>query len=730
MMKKYKRNKSLFLFWLVLICVLTGCGSKSTGGIPESTSKKIITDDMSKIADVMLVMDESGSMLHSDPDRIAIEGAKLFVDMEKAKDMNLGLVEFSNRVNTTELTDMTDTENREQMKAVLDGVVYDPPAHTDTGWGLLEAEKVFADRPEENQKIILFFTDGRTDIDAGTPGRTTEDSEQDVDTAIKQAQEHGYKIYCIGLNADGKVDEGELSKIAQSTSASYHIADSVDELTDFYSMIIAEIGGSIKIDGSEYEADGEYHEEHFTIDNSNVMEANVVMLSGSQIEDIQIIAPSGELAIQDNPDKVRYAASQTYSMVKLFYPEMGEWTVRVKGVQGDKIKISMIYSYDLDLRVDVFRTKLKKGESEDIDVRLSVGDEVIKGENLYQGLGGFISVTNKETNETTEIDLENFKISLSGTFKGEEYGTYVCTVHVEGNGLFRDSKEFEIIVTEDSAQAIKKIGTIRLRKGKSVKKDLDKYFADPQGNALAYSVECKNERVSAKITDGHILEITGVEEGLAFVVVSAKNNSEITMTQQTDVWVETMGAVLLKTAIPVLLILAAACVIWFLTKGKEKVSGVLDDISVEYTGPDPETGTSKSERYQFPCNMELKTLGKRGATADKLLQILRGYYGSYGTEDQKEAFSRTVDAFKEEASHVRISGSKQPYTIKLTKAGNHVRLLPFDGEKQTVSLNEGSGYNPVMKHEQRIGFQFDKYGKEDTTVPEETLVISMNYKRM
>lgn len=128
--------------------------------------------------------------------------------------------------------------------------------------------------------------------------------------------------------------------------------------------------------------------------------------------------------------------------------------------------------------------------------------------------------------------------------------------------------------------------------------------------------------------------------------------------------------------------------------------------------------------------MELRSLGKRGATADKLLRILKSYYGSYGTESQKEAFIRAVDTFKEEASHVRISGSKQPYTIKLTKTGNHVRLLPLDGEKQTVSLNEGSGYTPVMKHEQRIGFQFDKYGKEDTTVPEETLVISMNYKRM
>lgn len=734
-MGKREKNRIVLLLWMAAMAMfmLTGCLAKNkgiVGGIRENSAQRIVTDEISKTTDVILVMDESGSMVRADPTRIAIEGAKMFVDMEKTSGMNLGLVEFSNKISSTGLLDMSDLQNRENIKTILDGVVYDPPAHTDTGWGLLKAEEVLAERPDENRKIILLFTDGQTDIDVGTPGRTTEDSKRDVVTAISQAQEHGYEIYCIGLNADGKVDEGELTKIALSTSAMYHIANSVEELPDFYNSIIAEIGGAEEQILNEYEADGEYHEEYLTVDNSSVMEANIVILSGNQIEDIKLTAPSGELDIHADASEVRYTSSRTYSILKLFYPETGEWTVSVKGVQGDKIKIGMIYNYNVGLRIDIGRSKLQKTESEDINVQLCSGEDVIKDSALYQGLSGFVSVTKQETGETTKIDLKNDGMSLYGTFRAEDYGKYVCTVHVEGNGFFRDSQEFEISVSEDSAQVAKKLGTVHVRKGKSVKKDLDKYFTNPQGDTLVYEVECGNSKSTAEIKEEHILEITGVEEGISMVTVSAKNNSDIMMTQQVNIKVETIGAVLLKTMLPVLIILAILFLIWSQTKGRECVSGVLDDIFVEYTGPDPETGTSRSERYDLPCNMELRSLGKRGASAQKLLEIIKSYYSSFGTDDQKESLQRIVDTFKDETSHIQIRGSKLPYTITLIKTGNNARLLPFDGEKQTVSLNGGTGYTPVAKQEERIGFQFDKYGKEDTTVPEETLVVSMNYKRM
>lgn len=87
-MGERKKNRIVLLLWMMAMAVfmLTGCRAKNTGtvgGIRENSAQKIVTDEISKTTDVILVMDESGSMVHADPTRFAIEGAKLFVDLEK-----------------------------------------------------------------------------------------------------------------------------------------------------------------------------------------------------------------------------------------------------------------------------------------------------------------------------------------------------------------------------------------------------------------------------------------------------------------------------------------------------------------------------------------------------------------------------------------------------------------------------------------------------------------------
>lgn len=97
----------------------------------------------------------------------------------------------------------------------------------------MEAVQMLDEDENNNNKSILLFTDGNTDIDAGTPGRTLQDSLDDVESAIQIAKEKGYKIYCIGLNQNGDVDETELAHIAQETGGDYLIATDVSSMTEF-----------------------------------------------------------------------------------------------------------------------------------------------------------------------------------------------------------------------------------------------------------------------------------------------------------------------------------------------------------------------------------------------------------------------------------------------------------------------------------------------------------------
>lgn len=237
--KKTRKMKWIFLV-LLMTTILSGCGreeqrdEEATDAEQQPPIVMVGDSEQNRGTDVVLVMDESGSMRKADKERLAIEAAKLFVDMEKTSNASIALVEFSNKVVSSGLLDTSQQENKNQLKEVLDGVRYSAPAHTDTGAGLLEAVSVLDGSDVRNEKVIILFTDGKTDIDAGTPNRTIEDSLNDVNTAIQEAAQKGYKIYCIGLNADGKVDEEMLRNIAASTDGQYKIATDVNDLPDFF----------------------------------------------------------------------------------------------------------------------------------------------------------------------------------------------------------------------------------------------------------------------------------------------------------------------------------------------------------------------------------------------------------------------------------------------------------------------------------------------------------------
>lgn len=162
-------RKMILIFLLCLNVLVTGCTTSEPDMADVSDSDTSITVGNlgeNRGTDVVLVMDESGSMATSDSNRVAIEGAKLFIDMEKKTGVNLALVQFSNVIMSTGLIDMQQQQNKDYIKSVLDTIVYGGKAHTDTGAGLLEAVSVLDGTENKNDKCIILFTDGRTDIDA------------------------------------------------------------------------------------------------------------------------------------------------------------------------------------------------------------------------------------------------------------------------------------------------------------------------------------------------------------------------------------------------------------------------------------------------------------------------------------------------------------------------------------------------------------------------------------
>lgn len=716
-----KRFKRLLLTGLLMIALLTACAGKGEESIEqrEADYKGITVGNAASIGtDVVILMDESGSMIKADTDRIAIEGAKLFVDMEKLDNAKIGLVEFSNVIKSTGLLDMSEQSGRESIKAVMNGISYSGKAHTDTGAGLLEAISLLEQSGSYEKRSIILFTDGRTDIDAGTKGRTTEDSLADVDRAIQAAQEKGYTIYCIGLNDNNSVDLEQLAKIATETGGQYLVTTDVSSITDFFERIFADIGNSDISSLDEYVADGEYHEVRFKIDNANVMEANIVILSSKEVEDVTLQNPSGETVDLKSDEKVVFTKSDKYTIVKLILPQTGEWCVNVKGVDGDAIKIGRIFNYDLKLVVEADRTELTTEGEVNLKAYLATADTPLQDSAFYQTMTGYVQITD-QTEESWEEPLEwdeTEKCMMKSSLKFEASGNYNLRVHLEGNGFYRDSEDIPVYVSKDAPVIVKSLSEIKLHQDKTKEVDLSEYFEDKEGSAITYGVDTDSDEVKAEI-EGSVLRLTAEKPMEGKLYIYADNGAVENTGVQVKLVCEAPGKWL-----KVLVVLAAAVAVLIgllvmLRKRGIMLSGNFK-LSVEESRENS-AGTNDIRYYNIPMTIPVSSFCKHSRymfTINDLLEILPQYYDVLD-KDEKDAFLACIqDIPSNESKKVKIQGSKQSYELYVINNSSEVKLLENQVEtsKKTLQVrlsNEVNGIPMAMAREKKFAIRFTRDGK-------------------
>lgn len=685
-MKKYIKKIHLMLFLGMLLCF--ACTAKAsaaevksgTGAQTETTDGPVTVGDLSSRnnTDVVLVMDASGSMLKADPGRLAIEGAKLFVDMEKVNGVSLALVEFSNELRSTGMIEMQQRQNKEYLKTILDEIEYGTTAHTDTGAAMLEAVSVLEESKSSNDKAIVLFTDGRTDIDAGTPGRTTEDSQKDVQKAVKLAAEKGYTIYCIGLNSDGSVDKKELKRMASRTGGKYHIAASVEELRDFFNSIFVDIDDTKEVKVDAYKADGTFHASRFTVDNSNVAEANIVILSSRQIKDVRLTDSDGKAVNLKKDENVYFSSSAAYSMIKLIRPKPGEWTIRVRGVSGDRIKIGMIYNFDLSLLVEADRTNVPAGQSVTVRAYLASDGEPFAEKDFYQKLSGRITARAEDGRILEEpLSLNESADALIGTFTPPEASVYEVTVHVEGNSLFRDSSSFTVAATEPATEGAPEPET----------EDLP----EPERETdFETQTDDKNETESMGIVFPGILAV----------------------------------AVLLATAV-----LTAV----FLKKRSVRLAGSFQ-VSIDYAQMD-ENGVPKVQTFDVTGMVPASQLGHQGFTAEDLLKAIQTLYLAVEYDSgRKAAFVHCLTELGQEPKRVKFRAGSGPFALDVKKSSDkvlfyHMGMLS-DRDAITVSIGTAGSMAAGAVTEQAFGLRFlcGEAGADEKQTQRDHVQINIIYR--
>lgn len=176
--------------------------------------------------DIVFVIDYSYSMVTSDPQRLALELSKNFIDKLRDSGDKAAVVKFSD--NATIVHELSD--DKESLQSAIDTINYRDGGSTDGTTGVKSALDIL-DNSSAGYKYIIFLTDGEDNYYV----------QYSYDDLIQRAKDSGVIIYTIGLGS--YVVEDTLKTIASGTGGAYYKAttgtstDDVLNLEDVYKQI-------------------------------------------------------------------------------------------------------------------------------------------------------------------------------------------------------------------------------------------------------------------------------------------------------------------------------------------------------------------------------------------------------------------------------------------------------------------------------------------------------------
>lgn len=396
--------------------------------------------------DAVLVIDASGSMKETDPNKLGLEGVKLFIDMMASTGNQVGIVTYGSEVDEVyPMTKVNSQSDKEAIKSFVDGIARELE-YTDITSGLSKAINMenSRDTSDGNSPLIIIFTDGNNAV-GGVKNRDYAAIDNDLKNLLQEAKSKDYPVYTIGLNDNGKLNEDYLKNISDQTNALAFIAKDPSELPDILTQIFA-AHSNLKVQSlPSLVGTGNFEEVTINIPNGNVLEANISATASQAIE-FKLVDPSGNSKVIPSSD-VTLHESNSYHLLKVLRPVEGDWKLYVKGMSGDKINIDLVYNYDLDITLEpLSQTSFAKGDDLKVSAYLSLQGIAIQDNALYQNATATLVLRNTQSGVETRINMGMSNQKFSGSYLLNEEGEFEVSVLVEDSSFQRESTPISITV--------------------------------------------------------------------------------------------------------------------------------------------------------------------------------------------------------------------------------------------------------------------------------------------
>ena len=337
---------------------------KALSGDRDLVGESGVPDD--EVIQAVLVLDNSRSMLKTDPTRIRDQGAKLFLQFLEQSDY-FSIVQFAEDskvvVPFTKISQTKGEEISESLKSIVNDGNF-----TDFLSGIEIAQSLFEENPEikAKNKAIILISDGQNDPN---PAKHTKElvSSQILEKKIPLMKKKGIRIYTLAMSEFS--DQKFLAEISKSSGGLSWYADSMNEVHRVFSDLFLALKKPQVI---ELTKDG------FEIDSSS-NEATFIINRKSENESIRVIDPTDqEFLNSDFPSTWKWFRAELFDIITVPNPLAGRWIVKssdntndsqpVNGYAKLVTKLNLEYSWPQGV-LDVGSTAILK-------VRL-VGDPAI-----------------------------------------------------------------------------------------------------------------------------------------------------------------------------------------------------------------------------------------------------------------------------------------------------------------------------------------------------------------
>lgn len=429
---RQKRHTALPALVLTLVLVLTllmpACAAAEAPGqladaLPSGTANRF---------NVMLVLDASVSMNESDARGLRYEAIRLFNNLLPNEGNSLGGVVFSTAVDRE--TGPEPVNGPSEKDAVVRTIrdVPAPGGWTNIGAGLDTA----LDRLEEKgnpelPSVIILLSDGNT---AMYTDELTRAAAGVRDEAVRRAREAEVPVYSICLNCNGTADSSEMERISDETGGVFTEVRRAEDLNRvfevFYELIYR--SSSVTLADGVFPPDGVL-DTPFEVPGFGVEEVNVVFQGYAS--EAALTRPDGSVY---EAEMQRY---ETFSAIKMTEIIPGEWSLRTKGISGDRIRIEVIYNTNLTvtLYLNPEGEELDPVEPVNFTARLSAGETEAGDYEDYLGFEAELVTYGPDGAELERLPMTVGNNGFEARSRFEE-GTYTFETVVTGNSLNKASE--------------------------------------------------------------------------------------------------------------------------------------------------------------------------------------------------------------------------------------------------------------------------------------------------